>query len=242
MPARARIPRRQSALRRLSELFFVAANSSRMKSRVRFCASVSTIGRSNAKLPRSPLAEYWRVGQVTFRPPAPRRFQIPKPMSLRPSSGPAVKWSPHRPACREGSLVVVGEFHRHLCVRHFLVPRESRPSCLEERAPEVDVEYDSVRPQNPLELHNADGNLPATDGEVTGRRSSLCAGRVPTRGPRRWRRASRDCCTGVAHKYDMALTDVCRIRRIRGSRTEQQHRTIHTHPHVTIRGRTNDHW
>ena len=39
-----------------------------------FCAVVSTIGRSSAKLRRSPLTLYCRAGNVTFRPPAAAPF------------------------------------------------------------------------------------------------------------------------------------------------------------------------
>src|SRR5437879_6285912 len=48
--------------------------ASSTSSRTRFCALVSTIGRSSAKLRRSPLTAYWRAGNVTLRPPAPPRL------------------------------------------------------------------------------------------------------------------------------------------------------------------------
>ena len=53
----------------------------------------SLIGRSSAKLRRSPLTEYWRAGNVTLRPPPPRRSQIANPMSFSPANGPSVKCS-----------------------------------------------------------------------------------------------------------------------------------------------------
>jgi hypothetical protein len=52
-----------------------------------FCAVASVVGRSNAKLRRSPLTEYWRAGNVTLRPPPVRRSQIAKPISFYPVSG-----------------------------------------------------------------------------------------------------------------------------------------------------------
>ena len=47
----------------------------RIASRTAFCAVVSTIGRSRAKLRRSPLIAYWRAGNVTLRPAPVRRSQ-----------------------------------------------------------------------------------------------------------------------------------------------------------------------
>src|SRR4029077_12013433 len=64
-----------------------------MRSRTAFWAVVSTTGRKSAKLRRSPFTLYCRAGNVTFRPPPPRRSQIAKPISLSPSSGPLTKWS-----------------------------------------------------------------------------------------------------------------------------------------------------
>ena len=58
-----------------------------MRSRTASCAVVSTTGRSSAKLRRSPLIEYDRAGNVTFRPLPPRRSEMLKPMSFRPASG-----------------------------------------------------------------------------------------------------------------------------------------------------------
>ena len=57
--------------------------------------SCRTIGRSSAKLRRSPLTLYCRAGNVTLCPPAPppRRSQMEKPISFKPSSGPSVKCS-----------------------------------------------------------------------------------------------------------------------------------------------------
>ena len=64
-----------------------------MSSRIRSCAVASAIGRSSAKLRRSPLTEYCRAGNVTFRPPPVRRSHTPKPISFRPSNTPSVKCS-----------------------------------------------------------------------------------------------------------------------------------------------------
>src|SRR5579864_1324462 len=50
------------------------------------------MGRSRAKLRRSPFTEYCRAGKVTLRPPV-LRSQIEKPTSFRPSSGPPLKCS-----------------------------------------------------------------------------------------------------------------------------------------------------
>src|SRR5688572_22926337 len=50
------------------------------------------MGRSSEKLRRSPLTEYWRAGNVTFRPPV-LRSQTANPTSLSPSSGPPEKCS-----------------------------------------------------------------------------------------------------------------------------------------------------
>src|SRR5262245_60546123 len=61
-----------------------------MSSRILFCAVVSPIGRSSAKLRRSPLTEYERAGKVTLRPdPPPRRSHTAKPTSFNPVSGPS---------------------------------------------------------------------------------------------------------------------------------------------------------
>jgi hypothetical protein len=55
---------------------------------------VSTIGRSSAKVRRSPLTLYCLAGNVTFRPaPPPRRSQIANPINFSPSSGPSLKCS-----------------------------------------------------------------------------------------------------------------------------------------------------
>ena len=61
---------------------YACSTSSRMRS----CALVSAMGRSSAKLRRSPLTAYWRAGNVTLRPPPPRRSQMEKPISFKPSS------------------------------------------------------------------------------------------------------------------------------------------------------------
>src|SRR5471032_2395833 len=45
------------------------------------------MGRSNAKLRRSPFTAYYRAVIVTFRPLPPRRSQMLKPISFRPASG-----------------------------------------------------------------------------------------------------------------------------------------------------------
>ena len=70
-----------------------SAYACRIRSRTRSCAVASATGRSSAKLRRSPLTEYWRAGNVTFRPLPLRRSQTAKPISLSPSSGPSVKCS-----------------------------------------------------------------------------------------------------------------------------------------------------
>src|SRR5882724_5858704 len=66
-----------------------AAYASRINSRSLVCAVASTIGRRSAKLRRSPLTVYWREGNVTLRPPPPRRLrsQIENPISFSPSRG-----------------------------------------------------------------------------------------------------------------------------------------------------------
>ena len=56
----------------------------RIRSRRRSWAVESVIGRSSAKLRRSPLTEYWRAGNVTFRPLPLRRSQTAKPTSFKP--------------------------------------------------------------------------------------------------------------------------------------------------------------
>src|SRR5438876_1055554 len=61
--------------------------------RMRSCAVVSTIGRSSAKLRRSPLTLYCLAGNVTLRPGPPRRSQTENPINFRPASGPFVKCS-----------------------------------------------------------------------------------------------------------------------------------------------------
>ena len=63
------------------------------RSRTRSCAAASAIGRSSAKLRRSPLTEYWRAGNVTLRPLPLRRSQTANPISFKPSSTPSVKCS-----------------------------------------------------------------------------------------------------------------------------------------------------
>src|SRR5260221_11085895 len=68
-----------------------SAYASRMRSRMRSWACTSVIGRSSAKLRRSPLTAYDRAGNVTFRPLPPRRSQMLKPISFRPASG---DWPP----------------------------------------------------------------------------------------------------------------------------------------------------
>ena len=60
---------------------------------MRSWAAVSAIGRRSVNVRFSPLTEYCRAGNVTLRPEAPRRSQMPNPMSLRPSSGPPVKFN-----------------------------------------------------------------------------------------------------------------------------------------------------
>ena len=50
--------------------------ASRIRSRILFCAVVSTISRKSATERRSPLTAYCRAGNVTFRPLPPRRSQI----------------------------------------------------------------------------------------------------------------------------------------------------------------------
>src|SRR5258706_9278816 len=65
-----------------------------MRSRIVFWAVASTIGRSNAKLRRSPLTAYERAGNVTFRPVPPRRSHTLNPINLSPASGDSpLKWS-----------------------------------------------------------------------------------------------------------------------------------------------------
>jgi integrase len=54
-----------------------------------------------AKLRRSPLTAYWRAGNVTLRPLPPRRSQMLKPISLKPSSAPSVTRAPERRRCLE---------------------------------------------------------------------------------------------------------------------------------------------
>ena len=69
-----------------------SANASRISARSLSCDVTSTIGRSSAKLRRSPLTAYDRDGNVTLRPgPPPRRSQIENPISFSPASG---DWKP----------------------------------------------------------------------------------------------------------------------------------------------------
>ena len=78
-----------------------------MRSRTACCAVASTTGRNSAKLRRSPFTLYCRAGNVTFRPPAPRRSQIANPISLSPARGPSAKWSsasPPPPVGLDGGL------------------------------------------------------------------------------------------------------------------------------------------
>ena len=51
-----------------------------MSARTFSCALMSTMGRSSAKLRRSPFTLYWRAGNVTLRPGPTRRSQIEKPI------------------------------------------------------------------------------------------------------------------------------------------------------------------
>src|SRR5439155_17496218 len=84
--------------------------ASSTSSRTRFCALASTIGRSSAKLRRSPLTAYWRAGNVTLRPPAPPRLSHTlNPSSFKPSSTPLVK-------CSSASASLPGGFPRSLGV------------------------------------------------------------------------------------------------------------------------------
>ena len=55
-----------------------------MRSRRRSWLAASTTGRSRAKLRRSPLTEYWRAGNVTFRPDAVVPLPDAEPNQLQP--------------------------------------------------------------------------------------------------------------------------------------------------------------
>ena len=89
-PARARQSRRQAPIGRRLRAPRTPAGSARGSGPAHVASS---IGRSSAKLRRSPLTEYWRAGKVTLRPVPVLRSQIPKPISFSPSSGPSVKCS-----------------------------------------------------------------------------------------------------------------------------------------------------
>jgi hypothetical protein len=69
------------------------------KSRMRFWASTSTIGRSSANDRRSPLTLYCLAGKVTFRPAPVRRSQTANPISFMASSGPVglIRFGGHLP-------------------------------------------------------------------------------------------------------------------------------------------------
>ena len=89
-PARRVQPPRSRRSRSCRFVFLVGlAGSGRAACPAR---SLSTIGRSSAKLRRSPLTEYCRAGNVTLRPPV-LRSQTAKPISFSPSSGPPEKCS-----------------------------------------------------------------------------------------------------------------------------------------------------
>src|SRR5690349_18793913 len=52
--------------------------------RIRSWSAASPTAGGRAKILRSPLTEYWRAGNVTFRQPSPRLSQTPKPISFGP--------------------------------------------------------------------------------------------------------------------------------------------------------------
>src|SRR4051812_9294293 len=60
---------------------------------MRSWAVASVLGRSSAKLRRSPFTRYCRAGNVTLRRAPVRVSHTPKPINFRPASGPSVKWS-----------------------------------------------------------------------------------------------------------------------------------------------------
>jgi hypothetical protein len=66
---------------------FVLGVRLKMRSRIVSCAVLSTIGRSSAKLRRSPFTAYWRAGNNTLRPRPSRRSQTLKPINFSPASG-----------------------------------------------------------------------------------------------------------------------------------------------------------
>ena len=72
-------------------LYSAYACSTRL--RTRSCDAASPMGRSSAKLRRSPLTAYWRAGNVTLRPLPLRRSHTANPISFKPSSTPSVKCS-----------------------------------------------------------------------------------------------------------------------------------------------------
>ncbi len=82
----------------------------------------------------SPFIEYWRAGKVTLRAEAPRRSQIPKPTSLRPSSGPSVKCNSASASFPTGlPFVVRVDLHGHaVCSHLFSSAVIAAPSQLEE--------------------------------------------------------------------------------------------------------------